>query len=66
MGVYFFTQATDEKEAVEEASAVLELIRDYRLNYPVFIDTEGAGGTAVRTVWMRRPEHWYVKRSAGP
>lgn len=34
----------DEKEAVEEASAVIELIRDYRLNYPVFIDTEGAGG----------------------
>ena len=44
VGVYFFTQAVDEKEAVEEASAVIELIRDYRLNYPVFIDTEGAGG----------------------
>ena len=44
VGVYFFTQATDEKEAVEEASAVLELIRDFQLTYPVFIDTEGAGG----------------------
>ena len=44
VGVYFFTQATDEKEAVEEASAVLELIRDFQLSYPVFIDTEGAGG----------------------
>ena len=44
VGVYFFTQAVDEKEAVEEASAVIELIRDYRLTYPVFIDTEGAGG----------------------
>ena len=43
VGVYFFTQATDEKEAVEEASAVLELIRDFQLSYPVFIDTEGAG-----------------------
>ena len=40
VGVYFFTQATDEKEAVEEASAVLELIRDFQLSYPVFIDTE--------------------------
>ena len=28
VGVYFFTQAVDEKEAVEEASAVIELIRD--------------------------------------
>ena len=44
VGMYFFTQATDEKEAVEEASAVLELIRDFQLSYPVFIDTEGAGG----------------------
>ena len=44
VGVYFFTQAVNEVEAVEEASAVLELIREYRLDYPVFIDTEGAGG----------------------
>lgn len=43
-GVYFFTQAVNEVEAVEEASAVLSLIREYKLDYPVFIDTEGAGG----------------------
>lgn len=44
VGVYFFTQAVNEVEAVEEASAVLQLIREYDLEYPVFIDTEGAGG----------------------
>lgn len=44
VGVYFFTQAVNEVEAVEEASMVLELVRDYRLDYPIFIDTEGAGG----------------------
>ena len=44
VGVYFFTQAVNEVEAVEEASAVLELIRRYNIRYPVFIDTEGAGG----------------------
>lgn len=44
VGVYFFTQAVNEVEAVEEASAVLQLIREYHLDYPVFIDTEGAGG----------------------
>ena len=43
-GVYFFTQAVNEVEAVEEASAVLQLISDYKLDYPVYIDTEGAGG----------------------
>lgn len=44
VGVYFFTQATNEVEAVEEASMVLTLIRSYRLAYPLYIDTEGAGG----------------------
>lgn len=43
-GVYFFTQAVNEVEAVEEASAVLKLISDYKLDYPIYIDTEGAGG----------------------
>lgn len=44
VGVYFFTQAVNEVEAVEEASAVLRLVKEYSLDYPVFIDTEGAGG----------------------
>lgn len=45
VGVYFFTQAINEVEAVEEASMVVSLIRDYDLQYPIFIDTESAGGT---------------------
>lgn len=44
VGVYFFTQATNNVEAVEEASAVLSLIKPYKLTYPIFVDTEGAGG----------------------
>lgn len=44
VGVYFFTQAINEVEAVEEASTVVSLIRDFDLDYPVYIDTEGAGG----------------------
>lgn len=44
VGVYFFTQAVNEVEAVEEASAVLKLVKEYNLDYPIFIDTEGAGG----------------------
>lgn len=43
-GVYFFTQAVNEVEAVEEASMVIELLKKYEIQYPVFIDTEGAGG----------------------
>lgn len=44
VGVYFFTQATNLVEAVEEASAVITLLGERELDYPVFIDTEGAGG----------------------
>ena len=44
VGVYFFTQAVNEVEAVEEASAVLSWVREYDIAYPIFIDTEGAGG----------------------
>lgn len=46
VGVYFFTQAITEAEAVEEASMAMELVRGYRLDYPIFIDTEGSGGRA--------------------
>ncbi len=44
VGIYFFTQATNEIEAVEEASMALMLCRNYKLALPIFIDTEGAGG----------------------
>lgn len=44
VGVYFFTQAINEVEAVEEASMVLALCDGYELDFPVVIDSEGAGG----------------------
>lgn len=44
VGVYFFTQAVNEVEAVEEASMVINLIRQYDVDYPVFLDSESAGG----------------------
>uniref|UniRef100_UPI00405787F3 GH25 family lysozyme n=1 Tax=Acetatifactor sp. TaxID=1872090 RepID=UPI00405787F3 len=48
VGVYFFTQATDEIEAVEEASFVLDQIKNYRISYPVFLDVESSGGRGDR------------------
>ena len=44
VGVYFFTQATTPVEAVEEASMVLTLCNQYKISFPLYIDTEGAGG----------------------
>ena len=46
VGVYFFSQAVNEVEAVEEASMVLGLVSGYGLNYPIFLDVEASGGRA--------------------
>ena len=46
VGVYFFSQAINEVEAVEEASMVLSQVKGYKLSYPVFIDVEPSGGRA--------------------
>ena len=46
VGIYFFTQAVNEVEAVEEASMVLSLIKGYNITYPVFLDVESSGGRA--------------------
>ncbi len=43
VGVYFYSAATNKKEAVEEASFVLNLIKDYEIVYPVVYDFEMFG-----------------------
>ena len=46
VGVYFFTQAVTDVEAVEEASMVISLIKGYNISCPVFLDVEAAHGRA--------------------
>ena len=46
VGIYFFTQAVNEVEAVEEASMVLSLINGYNITFPVFLDVEASNGRA--------------------
>lgn len=46
IGVYFFTQAVTEAEAIEEASMCIGLVENYKLTYPIFIDVESSGGRA--------------------
>ena len=40
VGVYVFSQAINQEEAVEEASMALEIVKGYSLAYPIFIDSE--------------------------
>ena len=42
VGVYFFSTALTEAEAVEEASMCAALCSGYGVNYPVFIDVESS------------------------
>ena len=44
VGLYFFSQAINEKEAVEEASMAITLASGYKISYPIFIDTEWTSG----------------------
>ena len=44
VGVYFYTQAINEVEAVEEASMALSLVSGYSLDYPIYLDIESSGG----------------------
>ena len=47
VGVYIFSQAITEKEAIEEANYILERICDYKITLPVVFDYEytGSNGT---------------------
>lgn len=40
VGIYFFSQATNYQEGVDEANYTLGLIRKYDITYPVAFDTE--------------------------
>ena len=44
VGVYFFCQAVNEVEAVEEASMAVSLASGYGLDMPIFLDVESSGG----------------------
>lgn len=48
VGVYFFSQAINEAEAVEEASMAVKLANKYGINMPIAIDSEYANGGAGR------------------
>lgn len=48
VGIYVFSQAVNEVEAVKEASLAVACAKGYNLTYPIFIDTESSGGRADR------------------
>ena len=55
-GVYFYSQALTEAEAIEEANFVLQYIKGYRFTLPVFYDYEFAGVSTGRldSAWRNK------------
>ncbi len=56
VGIYFFSQAKNTEEAVEEAEFVLENIKDYEIAYPVVFDTEEVTTYDARANGLTRAE----------
>lgn len=40
VGLYFYTEAVNTKEAIEEANYCLDLAKDYKINFPIVFDFE--------------------------
>lgn len=56
-GVYFFSQAITEDEAIEEAEFVIDLIEPYKISYPVVFDLEEVTSANARTAGLTREEY---------
>ena len=40
IGVYFYDQSINENEAIEQANWIMEVIKSYPINLPIYIDSE--------------------------
>ena len=55
-GVYFFSSAVSEAEAIEEAQWVADFVAQYKITYPVAYDCEGYENTESRQYNMTKEE----------
>ena len=63
VGVYFFSQAINEAEAVEEASMAVALAKKYGINMPIAIDSEYAAGGSGRADKLSKAERTAVTKA---
>lgn len=63
IGVYFFSQAITEEEAIEEANMVLENIKDYRITYPVAFDMEYVANDTSRIDNLTKSEKTQIAKT---
>lgn len=63
VGVYFFSQAINEAEAVEEASMAVSLANKYGINMPIAIDSEYAAGGSGRADGLSKSERTTITKA---
>ncbi len=63
VGVYFFSQAINEAEAVEEASMAVTLANKYGINMPIAIDSEYANNGSGRADKLTKSERTTITKA---
>lgn len=63
IGLYFFSQAITEEEAIEEANMVLQNIGEYKITYPIAFDMELITGDTARIENLSREERTNIAKA---
>ncbi|WP_197029551.1 glycoside hydrolase family 25 protein [Butyrivibrio sp. AE3004] len=63
VGVYFYSQAINDKEAVEEADFVINLLEGYEITYPVAIELEQVNSADARTAKLTMSHYTQIAKA---
>lgn len=63
IGVYFFSQAITEAEAIEEANLVIQNLEGYKIQYPVAFDMEYVENDTARVETLTRADKTTVTKA---
>jgi len=63
IGLYFFSQAISQEEAVEEANMVLENVGEYRIDYPIAFDMEYIPNDSARIDILSKAEKTSIAKA---
>lgn len=63
VGVYFYSQARDKAEALEEAEAILRTLNGERLDYPVVFDLEPAENNSDRLAGLTHEQFTEIAKT---
>ena len=63
VGVYFYSQAITQDEAIEEANLVLENLGDYSISYPIAFDMELVTNDTARTDGLSKAERTNITKA---